>query len=264
LGADDFLDLYGMSHYHPEPYWSDVAKRIKSRKGKNVIAGDDEPYYRYKRKRFLALLNDVDFKGKSILEIGSGPGGNLKELLAHQPASLTGADISADMISLAKSNLPDSVNLVKTNGTQLPFADQSFDYVFTATVLQHNTDEVMLKQLMGEICRVAKEKVYLFERIEDTVIGDELCYGRPVSYYEAICKQHGFKLASTQFINIRSSYYVSGAIRKGLNPKTRVEGEPLNGISNLLQNVTLPVTSLLDKIFTSRKDIGRLEFIREK
>ena len=45
-----------MSEYHPEPYWSDVAKRIKARKGKNVIAGDDEPYYRYKRERFLDLL----------------------------------------------------------------------------------------------------------------------------------------------------------------------------------------------------------------
>ena len=253
-----------MSNYHPEPYWSDVAKRIKSRKGKNVIAGDDEPYYRYKRKRFLQLLNDVDFSGKSVLEIGSGPGGNLKELLAHKPASLTGADISADMIALAKSNLPPTVNLVKTNGTVLPFEDQSFDYVFTATVLQHNTDEAMLKQLMAEICRVAKEKIFLFERIENEIIGDELCYGRPVSYYAAICKPYGFELTSTQFINIRTSYYVSGAIRKGLNPKTRVEGEPLNGVSNFLQNITLPVTSLLDKIFTSRKDVGRLEFTRVK
>lgn len=253
-----------MSHYHPEPYWSDVAKRIKSRKGKNVIAGDDEPYYRYKRKRFLSLLNDVDFSGKSVLEIGSGPGGNLKELLSHKPASLTGADISADMIALAKSNLPESVNLVKTNGTVLPFEDQSFDIVFTATVLQHNTDDAMLRQLMAEICRVAKERVYLFERIEDTITGDELCYGRPVSYYESICKQNGFRLASTKFINIRSSYYVSGAIRKGLNPKSRVEGEPLNAVSNLLQKATLPITKLLDRVFTSRKDVGRLEFIRIK
>ena len=252
-----------MSAYHPEPYWSDVAKRIKSRKGKNVIAGDDEPYYRYKRERFLALLNEVDFKGKSVLEIGSGPGGNLNELLAKSPASLTGVDISSEMIDLAKSHLPSSINLVKVDGTSLPFADQSFDIVFTATVLQHNTDEGMLKQLMAEICRVAKEKVLLFERIEDEVTGDELCYGRPVSYYSAICQQHGFSLASTKFINIRASYYVGGAIRKGLNPKTRVEGEPLNGLSVFLQKATLPVTRVFDKVFTSRKDVARLEFVRK-
>jgi SAM-dependent methyltransferase len=253
-----------MSQYHPEPYWSDVAKRIKARKGKNVIAGDDEPYYRYKRERFLDLLLEVDFKGKRVLEIGSGPGGNLKAIYAQQPASLTGADISADMIELARTNLPPEVNLVKVDGTSLPFADQSFDYVFTATVLQHNTDEKMLLQLMAEICRVAKEKVFLFERIEDTIKGDDLCYGRPVSYYEGVCKQYGFELASSKWINIRTSYYISGAIRKGLNPASRVEGEPLNGISVFLQNLTLPVTRQLDKVFTSRKDVARLEFRRIK
>jgi SAM-dependent methyltransferase len=253
-----------MSEYHPEPYWSDVAKRIKARKGKNVIAGDDEPYYRYKRERFLDLLYEVDFTGKRVLEIGSGPGGNLKALLSRSPKSLTGVDISPDMVELAKSNLPPEVEIIKVNGTKLPFEDRSFDYVFTATVLQHNTDEIMLKQLMAEMCRVSAEKVFLFERIEDEITGDELCYGRPVSYYESICREHGFELASSKWINIRASYYVSGAIRKGLNPKTRVEGEPLNSLSIGLQKLTLPVTRHLDKIFTSRKDVARLEFKRIK
>ena len=42
--------------YHPEPYWSEVADRIAERGDKNVIAGDDEPYYRYKRAEFLEML----------------------------------------------------------------------------------------------------------------------------------------------------------------------------------------------------------------
>jgi ubiquinone/menaquinone biosynthesis C-methylase UbiE len=252
-----------MSQYHPEPYWSDVAKRIKTRAGKNVIAGDDEPYYRYKRKRFLSLLTEVDFKGKNVLEIGSGPGGNLKELLSLSPSKLTGADISNDMIALAKSNLPESVNLVKTNGTTLPFADRSFDYVFTATVLQHNTDEQMLMQLIDEICRVSADKVYIFESIQSKMTGDELCYWRPVSYYENLFSKNGFMLSSTKFINIRVSYYVCGAIRKMLNSKSRAEGEPLNAISIFLENMTLPLTAFLDKIFRSKKDIARLTFKRK-
>ncbi len=253
-----------MSQYHPEPYWSEVAKRIKARKGKNVIAGDDEPYYRYKRDRFLALFREVDFKGKTVLEIGCGPGGNLKELLSHSPKSLTGVDISPDMIELAKSNLPPQVNILKVNGTSLPFEDRSFDCVFTATVLQHNTDETMLRQLMSEMCRVTADKLYLFERIENEILGDDLCYGRPVSYYENICNQNGFELTGLKFINIRASYYVSGAIRKGFNSRKRVEGEPLTRFSVWLQRITLPVTKQIDKIFTSRKDIARLEFARIK
>lgn len=253
-----------MSQYHPEPYWSDVAKRIKSRKGKNVIAGDDEPYYRYKRRRFLKLLKEVDFTGKTVLEIGSGPGGNLKELLSKSAKTLTGVDISPDMVELAKSHLPPKVNIIKVDGTKLPFEDKAFDVVFTATVLQHNTDETMLLQLMAEMCRVAKDKILLFERIENTITGDDLCYGRPVSYYAEVCKKHGFNLQSVKFINIRSSYYVSGAIRKALNPRKREEGEPLNKISVLLQQLTLPITQIVDKIFTSKKDVARLEFHRFK
>ena len=84
--------------YHPESYWSDVAKRIKSREGRNVVAGDDEPFYRYKRMRFLEMLKAVNFEGKSVLEIGNGPGGNLKEISQLKPARLVGADISAEMI----------------------------------------------------------------------------------------------------------------------------------------------------------------------
>jgi hypothetical protein len=90
-----------------------------------------------------------------------------------------------------------------------------------------------------------------------------LCKGRPVSYYEGLCAAQGFELDSTSFINIRVSYYVCGAIRKGLNPKQRKEGEPLNMVSLFLQNVTLPVTRILDRIFPSQKDVGRLVFKRK-
>jgi hypothetical protein len=121
----------------------------------------------------------------------------------------------------------------------------------------------MLLELMAEMCRVSRDSVILFERIEDEIKGDELCYGRPVGYYSAVCEKHGFQLVESSFINIRTSYYVCGAIRKGLNPKERVEGEALNGISVFLQNITLPITKLTDKVFTSRKDVAKLHFKRK-
>lgn len=252
-----------MSNYHPEPYWSDVAKRIEERGGQNVIAGDDEPYYRYKRQEFLRLLHSVDFSGKSVLEIGHGPGGNLREVWKQQPARLTGVDISADMVELARKNTPEAVELIKIDGTTLPFEDQTFDIVFTATVLQHNTDEAMLKKILAEICRVSKDKVVLFERVEPEILGDELCLGRPVDYYAAICAEHGFELKKTSFINVRVSYYMAGTIRKLLNPGKRVEGEPLNAPSLFLQRLLLPLTRTLDKIFTSKRDVTKMAFIRK-
>lgn len=250
--------------YHPEKYWSEVGKRIKEREaGKNVIAGDDEPYYRYKRKEFLKLLHSVDFEGNSVLELGSGPGGNLVEVVKRNPKSLTGVDISEQMVELASSKLPEEVSVIKINGTEIPFEENTFDIVFTATVLQHNTDETMLKAIMKELARVSSNKVILFERIEATILGDDLCYGRPISYYEEIMNSFGYKLQVKQAINVRVSYYVSGAIRKGLNPKNHKEGEPLNGFAKMLQSITLPFTRILDKMFTSGKDVTKLEFVKQ-
>ncbi len=252
-----------MSNYHPEPYWSEVARKIKYRERKNVIAGDDEPYYRYKREKFLNLLEELDFTGKSILELGSGPGGNLNEVWKQKPGRLAGADISTEMIEIARKNISGEIELFKIDGKKLPFADREFDIVFSATVLQHNTDEQMLKSIMEEMCRVSKHKVFLFERIEKKITGDELCLGRPVSYYEAICNMNEFELESIKFINTRVSYYIAGASRKVLNPRTRKEGESLSKLSVLLQKLALPVSKQLDKIFISQKDIARLEFTRK-
>jgi hypothetical protein len=66
--------------YDVESYWNEVANNIEQRKGVKIIAGDDEPFYRYKRKRFLKLLELININGKSGLEIGSCPGGNLAYL----------------------------------------------------------------------------------------------------------------------------------------------------------------------------------------
>ncbi|MBK8111287.1 MAG: class I SAM-dependent methyltransferase [Saprospiraceae bacterium] len=185
-------------------------------------------------------------------------------MFKKKPAVLNGVDISSDMIALAKKHVPASVEIFKSNGTQLPFGDHQFDIIFTATVLQHNTDDAMLRELIAEICRVSGDRVYIFERIESSIKGDALCLGRPVDYYTSIFKAHGFELQETQFINIRVSYYICGAIRKLLNPKDRKEGEPLNGISIFLQNAFLLVTPLLDRIFTSGKDVGKLVFKKIK
>jgi hypothetical protein len=122
----------------------------------------------------------------------------------------------------------------------------------------------MLKKIMAELCRVSNEKVFLFERIEPKIKGDDLCYGRPVKYYKEICNQQGFELLSESFINIRISYFISGIIRKAFGKKGRTEGEPYGKSVIILQNITLPITKLLDKIFISKKDIARLEFKRIK
>ncbi len=250
--------------YHPKPYWSDVAKRIQARGDQNIIAGDDEPYYRYKRNKFLQLLSTVPIEGKDIAEIGSGPGGNLVFVHAYNPKSLTGIDISADMIALARTHIPSDINLIHASGESIPLEDKLFDLTFTATVLQHNTDDTMWRRVIGDICRVTKTDIHIFEKVTPTISGDDLCKGRPVNYYAEIFAENGFEKVSHQYLHIKLGYLVCGAIRKGLNPRTRQEGEPLNRISIFLQKALLPITNVLDGILKLNSDLCHIHFRRKQ
>lgn len=253
-----------MATYHPEPYWSRVAQSIQTRSGVNVVAGDDTPYYRYKRQRFLALLNQVSFEGKTVVEIGSGPGGNLLHIQGKKPKKLIGVDISEDMISLASSRLGDTVSFIKTDGKTIDLKDKHADVVFSATVLQHNTDLVMLESTLREMCRISGDDLVLFERIEAKQKGNELCLGHPVSYYREICKKEGFELDSSDFINIQVSYIVCGIIARLFDAPNRVEGEPMNGFATFLQKAALVITKPLDRVFIAKRDLGKLHFKRKK
>ena len=250
-----------MKTYNVEEYWSDVANRMSKRDRNAIIAGDDEPFYEYKRRRFLDLLKEVNYTGKDVLEIGCGPGGNLVELIKLGPRSLSGVDISSAMLSIAKENLPPTIKLSKTNGTELPYTDNEFDIVFSVTVLQHNTDENSLRMLMESMCRVSCHKVFLFERIEPSVRGTALNHGRPIDFYTDIMRSYGFRLVGHKFIDINVSYYMAGITRKLLNTRSRKEGEPLSSFSVAVQRFLLPVTSYLDRTFTSQRDLARIEYV---
>ncbi|MGZ4011729.1 MAG: class I SAM-dependent methyltransferase [Flavisolibacter sp.] len=249
--------------YNPETYWDAVAENISIRPDLKIVAGDDEPYYRYKRRRFLELLGTLDFSGRTVLEIGSGPGGNLDFIYNKGCKKITGVDISGQMVSLSKSLLAGKeIDVLKINGKDLPFIDKSFDTVFTSTVLQHNTDENELQQLIKEICRVSNDEVLLFERIESNIRGHESNVGRPISYYANILNAQGYTLIQKRSLPIQASYILCGIIRKFFNRSERKEGEPLSKLSIGLEKLTLPLTSVLDKVVPSNRDVMLLMFKR--
>lgn len=248
-----------MNRYNPETYWSEVAERIDTRAEGVFMAGDDEPYYRYKRQCFLNLLNAIDFKDKTVLEVGCGPGGNLIEVYKHQPRALKGVDISEKMVQIAKLNLPTSIEVLKS-AEKIPFDNNSFDIVFTVTVLQHNTDIAMFNNLLNEIARVSAQKIVLFERVEATEKGSELCLGRPIENFSSILERNNFKLIKSENLNIQMSYYMAGITRKLFNKSNRPEGEPLSKISVKLQNMLLPISSTLDKMVKLKSDLTMLVF----
>ena len=244
--------------YIPEEYWSDVAKQIADREDGNVVAGDDEPYYDYKRREFLSLFRKQTFSGKEVLELGPGPGGNLLELEKLGAAAIAGVDISQTMIDIARQRLKSSTTLYKTDGKRIPLDDNSYDVVYSVTVLQHITDEEMLKSITREMARVSRNEILVFERIESTIKGHDSNLGRPISYYQSLFSE--FTLEKHRTLQIGVSRRMSAATRRWLNSNSRKEGEPISAFALRTQQALLPITKILDKVFPTSTDLTLLHF----
>jgi ubiquinone/menaquinone biosynthesis C-methylase UbiE len=95
------------------------------------------------------------FSGKSVLEIGTGLGTDIKQF-ARNGAKCSGADITDTHLEMTRLNfelegLP--IDLVKADAVNMPFPDNSFDCVHSFGVLHHIPD---VQAVLREIRRVLK------------------------------------------------------------------------------------------------------------
>lgn len=108
------------------------------------------------------------FAFESALEIGCNVGGNtrwLAELLG--PENVAGVDVNEQALDVLRKNIP-GVDVRVAKARELPFADRSFDLVFTTGVLIHQPPSELPK-VMDEIVRCARRYVLCGEYRADTV-----------------------------------------------------------------------------------------------
>jgi SAM-dependent methyltransferase len=114
-------------------------------------------HFRYQNERHLpACLDALNVAGKQVLEIGLGEGSD-SERLIRSGAHWSGVDLTAESVERVRArltlrNLPHD-ELRQGSVLALPFADDSFDMVFSHGVLHHVPD---IKQAQGEIHRVLR------------------------------------------------------------------------------------------------------------
>jgi ubiquinone/menaquinone biosynthesis C-methylase UbiE len=251
--------------YIPELYWDNVATELPKRTGNGLLAGDDDPFYQYKRQKFVSRLCSISFKGRKVIEIGSGPGGNLLEIYKQQPALLVGADISQEMIGISQENIGNrSIKLVKINGRELPFSDHQFDIAITSTVLQHITENSLLELLVSDISRVTAGDIFIFERIEKKHKPSATNTGRTIGEYKGIFDQNDMKLQQSTFLNVYWSKLFCGMIRRIFNRNGRKEGARQSRLALTLQKFILPITKKLDDWIPVNSDLALLHFKKVK
>lgn len=118
---------------------------------------DDLDEYRFDKLRYLPQLVDFNgFRGQSLLEVGCGIGTDLVRF-ARGGALVTGVDLSATAIDLARRNFQEHglepVELRVANAEALPYPDASFDHVYGHGVVQYTADPA---RLICECYRVLK------------------------------------------------------------------------------------------------------------
>jgi SAM-dependent methyltransferase len=251
-------------NYDVESHWSRVAGEIRNRTAGDFVAGDDDPFLRYKRDKFSRrFLPTIDVEGKRALELGCGPGGNLRALARRHPKQLIGVDISEPMLALAAENLRGcGVALKKTDGERLPLPDQGVDLAYTVTVLQHNVEPAQLSRTVAELCRVTTDRIVLMEDIGTMTAAPPggSYVTRPVEFYREELASHGFHLVDVKPLGLRCSRLIHRIVRRLFLRRSHREGEPVGAFSKWLLMGSLPVTKLLDRMVPDNTDLTMMVF----
>lgn len=121
-----------------------------------------------------ALANRSNLSpGSLILDIGSGLGGPARTLATEVGHTVVGLDIIESFCRLSRKltdavDLPESINFVCGNGLELPFAEETFDGIWS----QHCSMNISNKgQLYSEYHRVLSHGGHLL--IHDVIFGDD-------------------------------------------------------------------------------------------
>jgi SAM-dependent methyltransferase len=117
----------------------------------------DYDRFRYQNERHLpACLETLNVAGKKVLEIGLGEGSD-SERLIRLGARWSGVDLTAESVSRVRTRLSlrelPYEQLRQGSVLDLPFADSSFDMVFSHGVLHHVPE---IKAAEAEIYRVLR------------------------------------------------------------------------------------------------------------
>jgi len=162
---DEVPTLFGGEGYEAIRYWKERGDALARTVPHRAICSvhHDLGFNKAMHRRQAAALepqfaaargvraDDVPF---DVLEVGTGIG---RWAASFDPLTdrFTGLDVSEGMVDAARTNFPEASFEHLGDDLLFPYEDESFDLVFTATVLHHNSTSAK-RTLLSEMWRVTK------------------------------------------------------------------------------------------------------------
>ncbi|MBC7227212.1 MAG: methyltransferase domain-containing protein [Thermoflexales bacterium] len=117
-------------------------------------------YINYTPELLSAICSRMDVRGRRILEVGGGTGGNAS-WLAQQGAEVHLLDLSWPALQIAATTFGQKglkPRLIRADGYHIPYPDEYFDVIFHQGFLEHFVDP---RPLLSEQRRVLREGGYI-------------------------------------------------------------------------------------------------------
>ncbi len=183
--------------YDPEQYWDAKARHSHGDYLRAVCLDDPVVNRGIDRVQKQLLSNAMRMaarrlppQGRSVLDYGCGTG-RWVDFLQQQGFTYTGADISSEMLTIARQRYP-QLKFAKVSPDRIPFADSQFDLIWTIAVIHHNPYPEQ-DVILGELARVLRPRglLILFEAIGDKDMSDPVHHPRQASGWINALHDHG-------------------------------------------------------------------------
>jgi ubiquinone/menaquinone biosynthesis C-methylase UbiE len=187
------------------------------------------------RKSLLRIIEELDLREFSLLDVGAGSGEILIEIARfaqrrQDRVFLVGLDLNEMAVeSIAAQRATYSeVNSVRGDALDLPFADAAFDYAICSLFTHHFTDDGVV-EVMREMKRVSRRGVYVID-----------LHREPGAYrmYKLFCAV--FRISKL----VREDGLLS--IKKGFQPDELLELARRAGFGNVNANTVFPARVVLE------------------
>ena len=155
----------------------------------------------WKLYHFLEQNGDIEFEGKSALDIGSSTGGFSEVLLERGIAKLTCVDVGQDQLH-PKIRSDKRVDVYEKTDIR-KFVHEAFDIVVS------DVSFISLLKIIDSVDRLSKDEIILLfkpqfevglgvKRDKKGVVKDQKAIARAQENFEAACKEKGWKQVAKQ------------------------------------------------------------------